>query len=77
MNTKLTGKSSIWAFRVLGAISTSATRLRKIEKRVNAYDAAPRWRRWLMGGRLYRAYWLERYAFELDRYISEDLKFRD
>lgn len=77
MKATPTTDSSAFAEQVMRMITKSSMRMAKISNRINAYDQLPRWRKYILGGRLYRAFWLEQYAAELDSYMVQDLKVKD
>jgi hypothetical protein len=77
MKATPTTDSSSFTEQVMRMITKSSMRMAKISNRINAYDQLPRWRKYILGGRLYRAFWLEQYAAELDSYMVQDLKLKD
>lgn len=66
-----------WAESIIARLNTALTRMSAIGVDMWKYDTAPRWKRLLMGGRIYRAWLQEKYDAALDTYMALDLQVKD
>lgn len=66
-----------WAGRIVVKLNTALGRMGYWSVKLWNYDNAPRWKKYIMGGALYRAFLRQQYEAALDTYMALDLQVKD
>lgn len=68
---------TVWAQTIIVRLNSALGRMGYWSVKMWHYDHAPRWKKYLMGGRIYRAYLRQQYEAALDDYMAMDLCVKD